>query len=37
MSKPTILKLKTHPNWDFKTEIDYIMGGDFPKYYNKEN
>ena len=37
MSKPIILKLKAHPNWDPETEIDYIIKGNFPKYYNKEN
>ena len=37
MSKPIILKLKAHPNWDLKTEINYIIRGDFPRYYNEEN
>ena len=35
--KSIILKLKAHLNWDFKTEINYIIGGDFLKYYNKED
>ena len=37
MSKPIILKLKAHPNWDLEIKIDYIIRGDFPKYYNKED
>ena len=37
MSKPIILKLKAHLNWDLKTEINYIIKGDFPRYYNKKN
>ena len=37
MSKPIILKLKIYLNWDLETEINYIIRGDFPKYYNKED
>ena len=37
MLKSIILKLKVYLNWDPETEINYIMGGDFPRYYNKEN
>ena len=37
MLKPIILELKTYLNWDPKTEIDYMIRGDFPRYYNKEN
>ena len=37
MSKPIILKLKTHPNQDPKAEINYIIKGDFPRHYNEED
>ena len=37
MLKPIILKLKAHLNWDPKTEIDYMIKGDFLRYYNKED
>ena len=37
MLKFIILKLKIYLNWDPKTEINYIMGGNFPKYYNEED
>ena len=32
-----MLKLKAYPGWDPKTKINYIMGNDFPRYYNKED
>ena len=35
--KPIILKLKTHLNCDPEIEINYIIRGDFPRYYNKED
>ena len=37
MLKSTMLKLKTHPNQDPETEINYIIKNNFPKYYNKED
>ena len=37
MSKPIILKLKIHLGWDPEIKINYIIRGDFPKYYNKED
>ena len=37
MSKFIILELKAHLNQDPKIEIDYIIKGDFPRYYNKED
>ena len=35
--KPTILKLKTHLNLNPEAETNYIIGGDFLKYHNKED
>ena len=37
MSKSIMLKLKTYLNQDFEIEINYMMGGDFPRYYNEED
>ena len=37
MLKPIILKLKAYPGWDLEIEIDYIIKGDFLRYYNKED
>ena len=37
MSKSIILKLKAHLGWNPKTKINYIIGGDFLQYYNKED
>ena len=32
-----MLELKAHPGWDPETDIDYAIGGDFPKYYDDED
>ena len=37
MLKLIILKLKIYLGWDPETEINYIIKGDFPRYYNKED
>ena len=37
MSKPIILELKAHLNQDPETKINYMIGGDFLKYYNEED
>ena len=37
MLKSTILELRAYLSWNPKAEIDYIIGGDFLRYYNKED
>ena len=37
MLKPIILELKIYLNQDPEIETNYIIGSDFPRYYNKEN
>ena len=37
MLKPIMLELKTYLNQNFETEINYIIGDNFLKYYNEED